>query len=82
MKRIEHRSAKQRHLDAKGKEIELALGGKDVEKKKELVEQTEELIGLAHQLTYHQLQEYNYMLVGLAILAHEVDPSQLKKICK
>ena len=53
-----------------------------MKKKKELVEQTEEHIGLAHQLTYHQLQLYNDMLVKLVILAHEVDPSQLKKICK
>ena len=63
-------------------EILLVWRGKDVEKKKELVEQTEELIGLAHQLTYHQLEEYNGMLVGLAKLVHQVDPSQLKKICK
>ena len=63
-------------------EILLALRGEGAEKKKGPVEQTEELIGLAHQLTFHQLQQYNVMLFGLAILAHEVDPSQLKKICK
>ena len=63
-------------------EIQLAIRGEDVEKKKGLVEQNEELIGLAHQLTYHQLEAYNDMLVGLAKLAREVDPSELKKICK
>ena len=53
MERVGQRSEKERHLNAKKKEIELALGGEDVDKKMELVKQTEELIELAHQLTYH-----------------------------
>ena len=43
------------------------IGGKG----KELVDQTEELIRLAHSTHYHQHEEYPAMLVGLATLAHE-----------
>ena len=60
----------------------MASRGEDVEKKKELVEQTEELIELAHQLTYHKLQQYNMMLFMLARLAYEVDQTKLRKVCK
>ena len=44
--------------------------------------QTEELIKLAHQLTYHQLEQYNEMIFRLAQLSLDVDRSQLKKICQ
>ena len=46
------------------------------------MKETEELIELAHQLIYHQLGEYNDMLCRLALLACEVDRTQLNKICK
>ena len=40
-------------MQKKHSEILLAFRGEDVDKKKEVLKQTEELIELAHQLTYH-----------------------------
>ena len=70
------------YMNKKYLEISLATRGEDLEKKKGLVKETEELMGLAHQLTYHQLELYNQMLVKLARLAFEIDRTQLKKIGK
>ena len=69
-------------MKKKNAEIYLARNGKDVEKKKEALKQTEEVIELAHQLTYHKLQQYNMMLFMLARLAYEVDQTKLRKVCK
>ena len=46
------------YMQKKLGEILLASKGEDVEKKG-IVKQTEDLIGLAHQLTYHKLEKYN-----------------------
>ena len=46
-------------------DVEVRTKGKG----KELVDQTEELIRLAHHAHYHQHDEYPYMLGNLAILA-------------
>ena len=61
---MEQKQGKRSHkyMLKKSGEILLAQRGEDVDKKKELVEQTEELMRLAHQTTFHQLNEYNGML--------------------
>lgn len=47
------------YMHKKYLEVTLANRGENLEKKKELLKQTEELMELAHQLTYHQLERYS-----------------------